>query len=267
MAHGKQTIWKLVARCAETLTETGQSPFTRGEIIRCIRRTNPEYRENSINPIIQGVTDNLKGGAPGAVGKNILHSVARGRFVLISSVEVETRRLRVPKLASHRDAASPTQDESISKQSLSLGNEVFSYVAKIVPETNTNGSIREYHPQSRFENDGNLALNKYGKGPFCKFKIPRGIDQSGVYALVVNRKVKYVGECRNLSERYNTGYGSISPRNCYRGGQETNCRINNLIFMATASNSDVTLWFHPTKAYKEIELNLRKQLAPEWNRI
>ena len=32
--------------------------------------------------MIQGITDNLKGGAPGAVGKNILHSVARGQFVL-----------------------------------------------------------------------------------------------------------------------------------------------------------------------------------------
>ena len=30
--------------------------------------------------------------------------------------------------------------------------------------------------------------------------------------------------------RYNNGYGRISPRNCFQGGQSTNCRVNNLIF-------------------------------------
>lgn len=54
--------------------------------------------------MIQGITDNLKGGAPGTVGKNILHGVSRGQFVLrradstadtdhLDARRVSTRRL------------------------------------------------------------------------------------------------------------------------------------------------------------------------------
>ena len=76
------TIWKLVEQCARELTKNGISPFTRGDIINCVQRKNAAYRPDSINPIIQGLTDNLRGGAPSAVGKDILHSVGRGLFVL-----------------------------------------------------------------------------------------------------------------------------------------------------------------------------------------
>lgn len=76
-------IWKLVEQGARELTENGISPFTRSDIIKYVQGKNPEYGADSINPIIQGLTDNLQGGAPGAVGKNILHSVGRGFFVLI----------------------------------------------------------------------------------------------------------------------------------------------------------------------------------------
>jgi hypothetical protein len=78
----KLTIWQLVDQCAQELTEKGLTPFSRGDLVACIQRRNPQYDANSINPIIQGVTDNLKGGPPGAAGKTILHSVARGQFVL-----------------------------------------------------------------------------------------------------------------------------------------------------------------------------------------
>lgn len=82
---GRATIWRLVEKCAIDLTNNGESPFTRGDLIKGVRLKNPNFQENSINPIIQGLTDNLKGGAPGAVGKNILHSVGRGLFVLKDS--------------------------------------------------------------------------------------------------------------------------------------------------------------------------------------
>ena len=76
------TIWKLVEECARELTEAGISPFTRADIIKYIQMKSAAYGPDSINPIIQGLTDNLRGGAPGGVGKNILHSVGRGLFIL-----------------------------------------------------------------------------------------------------------------------------------------------------------------------------------------
>ena len=73
-------IWRPLENCARELTAAGRSPFTRGELISCIRAIDPSIGPDSINPIIQGITDNLNGGAPGAVGKDILHNVARGQF-------------------------------------------------------------------------------------------------------------------------------------------------------------------------------------------
>jgi hypothetical protein len=77
-------IWQMVQDSARELTKNGRTPFTRQDLIELVQRHSPACDQNSINPIIQGMTDNLKGGAPGADGKNILHSVGRGQFVLHS---------------------------------------------------------------------------------------------------------------------------------------------------------------------------------------
>ncbi len=74
-------------------------------------------------------------------------------------------------------------------------------------------------PQSRYKNNKGLLLNNHGSGHFCKFVIPKNCMINGVYAIVVNKELKYIGECVNLSSRFNSGYGNISPRNCFKGGQ------------------------------------------------
>ena len=75
-------IWQLLKECAEKLTKEGKVPFSRRNLIDCIKKTHPDIKEMSINPIIQGITVNAKGGAPGSVGKKILFRVERGRFIL-----------------------------------------------------------------------------------------------------------------------------------------------------------------------------------------
>jgi hypothetical protein len=62
------------------------------------------------------------------------------------------------------------------------------------------------------------------------------------------------------------GYGIISPRNCFIGGQETNCRLNNLILLAARGGAKLSLWFLPTDEYKGVEHELRASEKPEWNR-
>ncbi len=90
---------------------------------------------------------------------------------------------------------------------------------------------------------------------------------SGVYAITAGDDVKYIGECQRLSERYNMGYGNISPRNCFVGGQETNCRINNLILNEAAAGASLVLWFLKTDNFKRIEQELRSSKRPPWNRV
>jgi hypothetical protein len=141
----------------------------------------------------------------------------------------------------------------------------FTEVCSIVPELDRNENPIEYLPQSGYNNVDDLPLNRYGKGPFCKFKIPNGIDACGVYALQVNDEVKYIGQCEDLSARWNMGYGNISPRNCFVGGQQTNCRLNTLILNAFKAKSNLNLFFYQTNDYDVVEMELIKRYSPEWN--
>jgi hypothetical protein len=143
----------------------------------------------------------------------------------------------------------------------------FEHVTDIAPARDAHGAVQQFHPQSRYRNDRGLPLNKYGVGPFCKFKISRKYQHSGVYILTINDEPFYVGECSNLAARFNTGYGNISPKNCFKGGQETNCRLNNLVYSATRDSKKTSIWFFQTANYKMMEAALRATMKLAWNRV
>jgi hypothetical protein len=143
----------------------------------------------------------------------------------------------------------------------------FAQVCDLAPVRDIANVVQSVMPQSRYNNARNLPLNKYGNGPFCGFKIPNRFQASGVYLLTVRSEIRYVGECANLSARFNTGYGNISPKNCFKGGQETNCRLNSLVYLETIAGERISLWFFETSSYKAIEAELRSALRPAWNRV
>jgi len=140
-------------------------------------------------------------------------------------------------------------------------------ICEIEAEREPDGTIGVFEPQSRYANEGGLGLNKYGAGPFCRFKIPANLPLAGVYAITRDETLLYIGECENLSRRFNYGYGLISPRNCFSGGQETNCRINALVLKEMQAGRALHLYFHRCDNYKQLEAELRRDLAPKWNRI
>jgi hypothetical protein len=148
-----------------------------------------------------------------------------------------------------------------------VGGLTFQRVADLEPTRADDGSLLLLTPRERYVNPRALALNRYGAGPFCRFRIPSKYRLSGVYLVTCDDQVRYIGECINLSARFNNGYGNISPRNCYKGGQETNCRLNNLIYQAAANNDRLTLYFYETRDYKRIEERLRREVRAVWNRI
>lgn len=148
-----------------------------------------------------------------------------------------------------------------------IGGYTFVHICNIEPSRGMDGALLALMPQERYEKRDLYPLNKYGAGPFCKFKIPGNYAHAGVYLLTLGEEVRYIGETNNLSRRYNMGYGNISPKNCYKGGQETNVRMNNLIYQAAADGEIVSLWFHRTDTYKEIEAVLRAAHRAPWNRI
>ena len=85
--------------------------------------------------------------------------------------------------------------------------------------------------------------------------------------LTTDDELRYVGECTNLSARFNAGYGNISPKNCFKGRQETNCRMNNLIYLEAQVGRRISLWFCQTTQRKTIEAALRSTVNAIWNRV
>lgn len=143
----------------------------------------------------------------------------------------------------------------------------FHRICKITLEINSEGRPIEYLPQLEYRNARGLRLHEYGQGPFCRFTIPSGFEgKAGVYVLLLDEKPVYVGECGDLSTRYNNGYGNISPRNCYTGGQSTNCRINSLILEAMKNGSAIELLFAESQGRYGLENFLITELNPRWNK-
>jgi len=143
---------------------------------------------------------------------------------------------------------------------------IFNFVTRIEVERDAAGSVREFMPQSRYVNKRGLRLNKHGAGPFCQFRIPGYLGYQGVYAVMTDGEISYIGECENLSERFNArGYGTIHPRNCFERGQPTNCKVNNVILGNAKEGRNMELWFYQTPHRKGIEAELIRRLQPRWN--
>jgi hypothetical protein len=142
----------------------------------------------------------------------------------------------------------------------------FELIGKIDPQRSPDGAVCEFFPQSRYANAKDLPLNGHGAGPFCKFRIGLSEHRQGVYALTADDETVYVGECEDLSRRFGPrGYGNISPRNCFQGGQATNCKVNHLILNAVKSGHLVRLWFLPMTDRKTVEAMLIRFYHPAWN--
>ena len=158
------------------------------------------------------------------------------------------------------------EDLMLSLGTMRIASYEFEHIGDIEPVQDIDGSVRPFMPQDRYKNVRNLPLHRHSSGPFCKFKIANRFRVSGVYVLMVDEKVRYVGECVNLSARFNAGYGTISPKNCFAGGQETNCRLNHLVYMTTQAGERLSLWLFQTADHNSVEEKLRDTLNPPWNR-
>ena len=111
-------------------------------------------------------------------------------------------------------------------------------------------------------------LNPYGDLYYSNFclKNKEDYDVKGVYFYYVKDELKYIGRCKDsMKKRINAGYGKISAKNCFKDGQSTNCKINNLV---TQYKDDVVLKILVLGDDKEIEKKekeLIKENKPKWN--
>jgi hypothetical protein len=90
--YAKLPLWRLVDIATREMTESGKEYFTRQEIYDYVnnvllQHTSEKKEEHSMSPIIQGITVNAPGGAPGAVNRKILYRVDRGLYRRLNSAE------------------------------------------------------------------------------------------------------------------------------------------------------------------------------------
>lgn len=138
--------------------------------------------------------------------------------------------------------------------------------AIIKPKRFPDGRLLTYRPQKRYEGAAHSRLHQYGGGWFCKFAIPGLPEKPGVYLLCVKSRVMYIGRCQNLAERFSfANYGMISPKNCFEGGQSTNCKINKQVLLHARKRRFLSLWFHPTKNVSKLEKELLSKVGTPWN--
>ena len=142
----------------------------------------------------------------------------------------------------------------------------FERVGLIEPERDSSGAVCEFMPQSRYRNVRLLPLNDHGAGPFCRFTVAQGIHRPGAYAITLVGQPVYVGKCRDLAQRFGPqGYGAIQPKNCFVGGQSTNCKINNLILEHARQGQGMELWLHATSGPASVERDIIVKIRPPWN--
>lgn len=142
----------------------------------------------------------------------------------------------------------------------------FEYVQDLKPVLDRAGRILECFPQGLYEKKDSFELNKHGAGAFCRFSIhPKWSGVSGVYAFFIDDNLVYIGQAVDFAQRFNMGYGNISPRNCFVGGQSTNCKINKLVLNSVKSGHAVSIYFHMTHDYNRVESELIKYYKPQYN--
>lgn len=147
----------------------------------------------------------------------------------------------------------------------------FEHLGTIELDRGDDGEIRTFMPQARYRDASVGALHAYGAGPFCRFRIGRQRHDAGLYVLTLDDVPVYAGECVDVGKRWGpNGYGGISPRNCFQGGQPTNCRVNAAILVEALRGCRIDLWFmifHGTRDERlAVETALIRKLNPAWNR-
>jgi hypothetical protein len=150
-----------------------------------------------------------------------------------------------------------------------IGGYEFTHGSVIDLRRNDDGMPLLDNPSQKYNNTKSLPLHECGVGPFVFLELtPRPPQVPGVYAVVMDgTRIMYVGQAeKSVWGRWRSGAARISPRNCFKGGQSTNCYLNIVIHKSIVANRALDLFVLATSEYDEIEDDLIDQLQPPWNR-
>ncbi|NLC41218.1 MAG: hypothetical protein GX763_09920 [Clostridiaceae bacterium] len=160
-------------------------------------------------------------------------------------------------------------NDNNSPITIDLNGHTFSFVQELEPKRNFWGKIKEFSPQAVLFKKDQKPLHRFGLETFCRFSLnsSRYYGAKGVYALLDETYLLYVGKTDNLAQRINYDYGLISAKDCYLGSPETNCKINSLIRYKYQNGERTFLFFLETDNADVIEQDLVNSLRPPVNLI
>ena len=64
-------------------------------------------------------------------------------------------------------------------QNMLISGFEFMLIGNIEPERDENDFVRRFMPQDQYDNYSDHPLHRYGRGPFCRFRIAKGLPQLG----------------------------------------------------------------------------------------
>ena len=141
-------------------------------------------------------------------------------------------------------AKSSGTDEHWAPDHLVLDRKVLAHAGRLLVERDDDGELVEQSPL-----DGMAAVEQrypaWAMGPFGRLEPEQQIpDRPGVYALVEEGTVRYVGSARDLARFFGTrsGLGSISRRDCQNPRNEERCRLNRLVLASARSGRTIDLY-------------------------
>lgn len=200
----------------------------------------------------------------GQAGYRVSTVNLKGQSVLFVSQADAAAGIQSTEAHSTMATRQPTEDMGEPGDGLFVCGYRFRFLQQLVPEM-VNDVVLEFHPQVEYENPQGLRLLPDGEGTFCRFSID-GPAAPGVYLWVLDGEILYIGETTDLWRRFNEGYGHISPRTCYAGGQNTNCRMNQVVLAYARAGRAISLYFYQTSDHKRVELELLQHVETQYNR-
>ncbi len=180
---------------------------------------------------------------------------------------------RPPQAGEHKNSASPPAalperkaagQPDTEAAELTLCGFPFRWVARLIPDCDSEGNVLTRAPQGDYHAAGSTPLNRHGDGVFCRFRISAPA-RPGVYLWLAGGALLYIGETDNLQKRFNMGYGSIQAVNCYARGQSTNCKMNKVAMEYFEKGLPVSIYFYETRDYKNVERQLLAQVQTKYN--
>lgn len=147
----------------------------------------------------------------------------------------------------------------------SLGGIWFADVAAVTCDRDAFGRVAVETPALHAANP-NRAQHAYGRGPFARLGFATGEQRPGVFAVLVDGRLRYLGRTASLAGSFGaSGLGRIDARACVEPRELWRCRVNGEIAQALRRGASVTVLFHPSRHAADLERSLIATLAPDWN--